>query len=81
MPEALRDQLLDATSGIVASSGWHDVTMAELARRVGVSRQTVYNEVGSKPELAQSLVLRELERFVAVVVSQLQSHDDVIAST
>jgi AcrR family transcriptional regulator len=47
--------------------GWSAVTMARLADAVGVSRQTVYNEVGSKPGLAQALVLDELARFLAVV--------------
>ena len=38
--------------------------MARLADVVGVSRQTVYNEVGSKPRLAEAMILRELERFL-----------------
>src|SRR4051794_18723092 len=41
--------------------------MAKLAERVGVSRQTVYNEVGSKPRLAEEMVLAELAKFLAVV--------------
>lgn len=41
--------------------------MSRLAARVGVSRQTVYNEVGAKPELAQALVLWELGHFLEAV--------------
>src|SRR4051794_17777921 len=41
--------------------------MAQLAARVGVSRQTIYNEVGSKPQLAEEMVLAELAKFLAVV--------------
>jgi len=74
----LRDRLLDAAADILAGPGWRDVTMAELGRRGGVSRQTVYNEVGAKSDLAQALVLRELERFLTVVVAELQGHDDVV---
>jgi AcrR family transcriptional regulator len=47
--------------------GWAGVTMGKLADRVGVSRQTVYNEVGSKPQLAEAMVLAELAKFLAVV--------------
>lgn len=79
LPDAPRATVLRA--GIVAAarrttveSGWSSVTMAGLADEVGVSRQTVYNEVGSKPELAQALVLDELARFLAVVADAFESH-------
>ena len=38
--------------------------MARLAERVGVSRQTVYNEIGTKPALAEAMILAELDRFL-----------------
>lgn len=41
--------------------------MAEVARGAGVSRQSVYNEFGSRPVLAQAYVLWEAERFLAEV--------------
>jgi AcrR family transcriptional regulator len=41
--------------------------MARLAEAAGVSRQTVYNEVGSKPALAETMILEELARFLGVV--------------
>ena len=34
--------------------------MGKVVTRAGVSRQTVYNELGSKPELGQAMVLREV---------------------
>lgn len=76
--DLLRDRILDAASEITCDTGWSDVTMAKLAARVGVSRQTVYNEVGSKPALGQALVMRELERFLAAVNDELDRHDDVV---
>jgi AcrR family transcriptional regulator len=38
--------------------------MLDVARAAGVSRQTLYNEFGSKDALAQALALREAERFI-----------------
>jgi len=77
-PGGTRDRLIEAASRITCDTGWSDVTMGKLAARVGVSRQTVYNELGSKPALGQALVLRELERFLAVVAAEFDSHDDVV---
>lgn len=64
----LRDRLCDAAVAVISGEGWARVTMARLADEVGVSRQTVYNEIGTKTDLAEAVVLRELDRFLAGVV-------------
>lgn len=71
-------RLIEAASEITAESGWSTVTMAKVADRVGVSRQTVYNELGSKPALGQAMVLRELERFLEVVAHELDRNPDTV---
>jgi AcrR family transcriptional regulator len=48
--------------------------MAQVARAAGVSRQTVYNEFGSRPELAQAYVLWEADRFLASVSAAVDRH-------
>jgi AcrR family transcriptional regulator len=63
----LRDTLLDAVGELLAERGWSDVPMAEVARRAGVSRQTLYNEFGDRGGLARAYVLREAERFLGDV--------------
>ena len=50
--------------------------MARLADEVGVSRQTVYNEIGTKSDLAEAVVLRELDRFLAGVVRSFDENPD-----
>ena len=65
MPETTRDRIVSAAVAMTTSSGWASVTMARLAQEAGVSRQTVYNEVGSKPALAETMILEELARFLA----------------
>ena len=62
-----RDRVVAAAVVLTAEVGWSQVTMAKLAESVGVSRQTVYNEIGSKPHLAEAMILRELDRFLAIV--------------
>src|SRR6478609_1710412 len=63
---------------MTTESGWSGVTMAALAERVGVSRQTVYNELGSKEGLAEAVILRELARFLSVVEAAFDAHPDVL---
>jgi AcrR family transcriptional regulator len=64
---SLRDRLCDAAVQVLTAEGWGRVTMARLAEEVGVSRQTVYNEIGTKNDLAETIVLRELDFFLAGV--------------
>ena len=73
----LRDRLLDAARDVVETSGWGSVTMSRLATTVGVSRQTVHTELGTKHELARSLALRELERFLQVVREAMEGQSDL----
>jgi len=75
---SLRERLLDAAKRLIEQSGWASVTMAKLAAAVGVSRQTVHTEVGTKHSLAESLVLRELEEFLAFVRERLAAESDVV---
>ena len=63
----MRDRIVGAAVVLTSEVGWAQVTMAKLADAVGVSRQTVYNEIGSKPQLAEAMILRELDRFLAIV--------------
>lgn len=58
------ERILATAAEMTAEVGWSGVTMAALAERVGVSRQTVYNEWGSRDRLAEAMVLRELGAFL-----------------
>jgi AcrR family transcriptional regulator len=61
---------------MTARTGWSSVTMGRIADAVGVSRQTVYNEMGSKQALAEAMVLNELTGFLAVVDAAFDHHPD-----
>jgi AcrR family transcriptional regulator len=73
---SLRQRIVDAAVGLTTEVGWSAVTMAKLADRVGVSRQTVYNEIGTKPALAEAMILAELDRFLGVVTDAFDRHPD-----
>jgi AcrR family transcriptional regulator len=72
----LRDSLLDAAAELLAERDWGTVTMAEIADAAGVSRQTLYNEFGSRDEFAQAFVLREGDRFLLAVEAAIRAHLD-----
>lgn len=71
---ATGERILAAAAEMTAELGWSDVTMAALADRVGVSRQTVYNEWGSRDRLAEAMVLRELGAFLHEVDAGFDQH-------
>jgi AcrR family transcriptional regulator len=78
---SIRDRLLASAIELTVERGWSALTMAKLADRVGVSRQTVYNELGAKPQLAEAMVMRELETFLAHVDGAFRDEpDDLVAA-
>lgn len=72
----LRERMVAAAVDLTTAHGWSHVTMARLAEVVGVSRQTVYNEIGTKNALAEAMILAELERFLGVVDRAFDRHPD-----
>lgn len=71
---AIRDTIVDAVDTLVRERGWSATTMADVARTAGVSRQTVYNEFGTRQELVQAYVLREIEALVLAVETHVRAH-------
>lgn len=77
----LRDRIVAEALHVTTTQGWSAVTMQALADAVGVSRQTVYNEVGGKKALAKTMILRELDHFLAVVQESFDAYpEDVVAA-
>ncbi|MFJ5834292.1 TetR/AcrR family transcriptional regulator [Streptomyces sp. NPDC093089] len=59
-----RDALLDAALAALTDRPWSAIRMADLAAAARVSRQTLYNEFGSKEGLARALVRREADTYL-----------------
>ncbi|ADG79344.1 Transcriptional regulator, TetR family OS=Tsukamurella paurometabola (strain ATCC 8368 / DSM/ CCUG 35730 / CIP 100753 / JCM 10117 / KCTC 9821 / NBRC 16120/ NCIMB 702349 / NCTC 13040) OX=521096 GN=Tpau_2746 PE=4 SV=1 [Tsukamurella paurometabola] len=69
-----RDQALDAVSAVLRGNEWSAVTMAAVARTAGVSRQTLYNEFGSRKGLAVAYVTRFVDGLLAFVRQRVEAH-------
>ncbi|MFE6284639.1 TetR/AcrR family transcriptional regulator [Streptomyces sp. NPDC057877] len=76
MMPAARESLLDAAYTALARRPWSAVRMVDVAAAAGVSRQTLYNEFGSKEGLARALVRREADGYLAGVERALGAHSD-----
>ena len=68
---------MNAAYTIMIEQGWAAVRMTAVAAAVGVSRQTLYKEFGSKQEIGEALVIREAEQFIAGVTLHLQRHEEL----
>lgn len=60
----LRDSILDGMREMLLARDWSSITLSDVARAAGISRQTIYNEFGSRQGLAQGYALRLADRLV-----------------
>ncbi len=70
----LRDSVLDAMRDLLLTRDWSAVTLSDVARAAGISRQTIYNEFGSRQGLAQGYALRLADRLVDTVHAALDAN-------
>ncbi|MFF9866054.1 TetR/AcrR family transcriptional regulator [Streptomyces sp. NPDC013953] len=75
MPTA-REALLDAARAALADLPWAAVRMVDVAAAAGVSRQTLYNEFGSKEGLARALLRSEADTYLEGVERLLGGNTD-----
>jgi AcrR family transcriptional regulator len=60
----LRDSILDGMRDLLLTRDWSSITLSDVAKAAGISRQTIYNEFGSRQGLAQGYALRLADRLV-----------------
>ncbi|MFJ2018225.1 TetR/AcrR family transcriptional regulator [Streptomyces nodosus] len=76
MMPAARESLLDAAYAALLRRPWSSVRMVDVAASARVSRQTLYNEFGSKEGLARALVRREADGYLTGVERVLTAPSD-----
>jgi TetR/AcrR family transcriptional repressor of mexJK operon len=74
MPRALgqidlkkSEAIVDAAQAVFADRGYGAASIDEIARRAGVSKQTIYNQFGAKEDLFRSLVERSRHNLTAAL--------------
>jgi len=60
----LRDSILDGMRELLVTRDWAQITLSDVAKAAGISRQTIYNEFGSRQGLAQGYAMRLADGLV-----------------
>ena len=77
----LRDSILDGMRDLLMTRDWSSITLAHVAKGAGISRQTIYNEFGSRQGLAQAYALRLADRLVDQIHDAIEGNvGDVYAA-
>jgi AcrR family transcriptional regulator len=66
--------VLDAAVEIISEEGWDGLSMTEVAKRSGVTRQSIYKDVGTKDTLGRAVVDREVGHFLTRVRAALAAY-------
>jgi len=74
--ELLRETLFGAARDELQRRAWSEITMSDIAKAAGVSRQTLYKEFGNRDEFGQAFVIHEGERFLDGVEAAVREHLD-----
>lgn len=80
MHAMLRESILDAATARASEVDWSQVRVADIADDVGVSRQTIYNEFGTKDQLAAALFEREMAGYVVGILEATADSADLGAA-
>jgi AcrR family transcriptional regulator len=77
----LRDSILDGMRDELLTRDWSAITLSHVAKAAGISRQTIYNEFGSRHGLAQAYALRLADRLVDQIEGAIEGNvGDVYAA-
>lgn len=79
--DTTREALLDAACALLVVEEWSRIRVVDIAARVGVSRQTLYNGFGTKENLGRALVRREAGRLLTDIFWVTERHEDPPAAT
>ncbi|MFN3599921.1 MAG: TetR/AcrR family transcriptional regulator [Dietzia sp.] len=68
-----REIILEATRAVIGESGFTAVSVAEVARRAGVSRQTVHSIFGTREDLVSQAVSDRLTSLIGAFTELIES--------
>jgi AcrR family transcriptional regulator len=76
----VHERLLDAALEVAADHGLSRLSVGDVAKRAGLSRQTLYKHFASKDDLVSQTVIREAGRIVEAVIEAADDEEDPLRS-
>jgi AcrR family transcriptional regulator len=73
--EAAKTKIINATRKVFAEKGYHDATMDDVAKEIGVSKGALYSYFKSKEEILKEISLQNHQTLRDIVDTACQSHD------
>jgi AcrR family transcriptional regulator len=70
--ELMWARVLDAFGELLAERGYADLTLAEVAQRADMARNTIYNYIDDKEALLMAYIGRAVEQFVGQIRAELE---------
>jgi AcrR family transcriptional regulator len=74
--EDTRERIVDAATALFGESGFHRVTLEDVAKRAGVARATVYYQFESKFGLLDAVIAAIVQRIGAERAQRAREHPD-----
>ena len=68
--------VIAAATRIFLEQGYDSASMDAIARRAGVSKQTIYNRFGSKEALFSAIICQRCQDMLSALLETGQAHDD-----
>ena len=78
--EEARSRILDAANKVFAEKGYHEATMDDIAKRLGVSKGAIYLYFSSKEDLFEAMVKTAPQAFKEILYSSFGDEADPVQS-
>ncbi len=78
--EEARSRILDAANKVFAEKGYHEATMDDIAKRLGVSKGAIYLYFASKEDLFEAMCKTAPEAFKVILYSSFSTEMNPVQS-
>ena len=68
-----RDQIIKTATGLFSKKSYHDVTMGEIADKMGVAKGTIYNYFSSKEKLYLEILQNSFEAIEGLLQEEMDN--------
>jgi AcrR family transcriptional regulator len=73
--EAAKTKIIEAARKVFTKKGYHDTTMDDIAKEIGVSKGALYSYFKSKEDLLQEISLQNHQTLRDIINTACKSHD------